>query len=373
MRAPPQAAPIVQRERGRPGVGRRQMLIGLAAFSASGLAGCDATGFGAGSGFPDPNARGRAALLLPLTGPQAGLGQILREAASLSGTTVGQAAEIEVLDAGGDADSAVRAARAGVDAGARVVIGPLFSAQARAVTTALPASVPVVALSNDDTLAAAGAFVYGVTPVHSARAVLAFAAARGLTDIAVAVPPGAFGERAAEAARTVADVAGVSLRQVIVATDGGQLTAAYGGTPPQAIYLPSAGPELDTLSRAARATGAQVLGGAQWSALDPGRLPGLDGSWYAAPDPLRFAPFSRAMADRGTEAGIVAGLVFDGVEMARLLGRLGQQDRRGLLRDKGFNGVLGPYRFLRDGRCERQLAVIGIDGGSASVLATPSG
>lgn len=334
--------------------------------------GCDATGFGAGSDLPDPDARGRAALLLPLSGPQEGLGQILREAASLGGTTVGMGAEIEILDAGGEPDSAVRAALAGVEAGARMLIGPLFAAQASAVVEAVPRSVPVVTLSNDDALAQVGAFVYGVTPLHSARSVLAFAAARGLTDIAVAVPPDAFGMRAAEAAQAVAGEVGVALRPTVTTTDAGPLAASFEGNPPQAVYLPAAGPELDPLSQAARAAGAQVLGSTQWSALDIGGLPGLEGAWYAAPDPLRFAPFSRALADQGVEAGIVAGLVFDGVEMARLLGRLGQQDRRGLLRDKGFDGVLGPYRFLRDGRTERGLAILAIEGGSVSVLGTPA-
>lgn len=348
------------------------MLQGLVAFSTLALTGCDAAGFGRGPRGPDPGTRGRAALLLPLTGPQEGLGQILREAASLGGTTVGQAAEIEVLDAGGDAESAVRAARAAVEAGATMLIGPLFAAQARAVVDAVPKSVPVVTLSNDDTLAQAGAFVYGVTPLHSARTVFAFAAARGLTDIAVAVPPDAFGTRAAEAAQAAAADAGVQLRPVVTATDGGALAATLGADPPQAVYLPAAGPELQGFARAARTAGAQVLGSAQWSSLDAETLRGVDGAWYAAPDPLRFAPFSQTLADRGVEAGIVAGLVFDGVEMARLLGRLGQQDRRGLLRDKGFNGVLGPYRFRPDGRTERGLAVLGIDGGQVSVLGTPA-
>lgn len=361
--------------RSAPGAGgscydRRGVLGGLlAACSASALAGCEGGAF-AGSA-PDPNARGRAALLLPLSGPQAQLGQSLREAATLGGTTIGLAAEIEVLDAGADPDSAVRAALAGIDAGASMILGPLFSEQARAVAEAVPGGVPVVALSNDDTLGRAGAFVYGVTPLHSARAVLAYAASRGLSDIGIAVPPGEFGERAVDGARAVADELGVTLRDAIVTNDGAAIAAAYGTGGPDAIYLPAAGPELSGLAAAARATGAQILGSTQWSALDLSGRPELDGAWYAAPDPLRFAPFAQALEERGVQAGIVAGLVFDAVEMARLLGRLEQQTRQGLLRDKGFNGVLGPYRFLKDGRTERGLAILGVGQGAVTVLGTP--
>ena len=349
--------------------GRRGVLRGmLAGCSALALGGCGAA---FGERLPDPNARGRAALLLPLTGPRAPLGQTLREAATLGGTTVGLGAEIEVLDAGDDAESAVRAARAGVAAGARMILGPLFSEQARAVAEAVPGGVPVVTLSNDDALAGTGAFVYGVTPRHSASAVLAFAAARGLTDVGIVVPPGQFGERAAEGARAVAGEARVTLRRAVTASDGGAVAAAYGASPPQAIYLPGAGPELAGLAAAARAVGARVLGSTQWSQLDLAGRAELEGAWYAAPDPLRFAPFARALEERGAQAGIVAGLVFDAVEMARILGRLEQQDRSGLLREEGFTGVLGPYRFLRDGRLERRLAILGVEGGAVSVLGTP--
>ncbi len=350
--------------------GRRGVVKGLlAACSASALAGCDSA---FGERLPDPNARGRAALLLPLTGPQAQLGQTLREAATLGGTTVGLAAEIEVLDAGSDPESAVRAARAGIDAGARMILGPIFSEQARAVVEAVPKDVPVVALSNDDTLARFGAFVYGVTPLDSARTMFAFAASQGLSDIGIVVPPGQFGARAAEGARVIADETGVTLRETIVASDGGAISVAYGSGGPQAIYLPAAGPELASLAAAARANGAQILGSTQWSALDFSNRSELDGAWFAAPDPLRFAPFARLLEEQGVEAGIIAGLVFDAVEMARLLGRLEQQSRQGLLRDKGFNGVLGPYRFLTDGRVERGLAVLGVENGAVDVLGTPS-
>lgn len=310
-------------------------------------------------------------MLLPLSGPHAALGQSLREAASLGGSTVGALSEIEVLDAGPDPESAVRAARAGVEAGAQMVIGPLFSDQSRAVIRAVSSSVPVVTLSNDDTLADAGGFVYGVTPRHSASAVLRFAASQGLADIVVAAPTGAFGDRAVQDAEAVAEELGLTLRGPLRLSDTDAFRAGLGATAPAAVYLPAAGPELAGLARAAQAAGAQVMGSSQWSGLDFSSRAELEGAWYAAPDPLRFAPFAKALEERGVAAGIVAGLVFDSIEMARLLGRLEQQDRRGLLREKGFRGVLGPYRFTRSGQTERDLAILAIEGGGVTVLGSP--
>lgn len=306
---------------------------------------------------------GRAALLIPLTGPAAGLGQIMREAASLGGTGVGLSAEVEILDSGPDAGTALKAAQAAVEGGARMIVGPLFSAQARAVGQALGAKVPVIALSNDSELAAAGVFVFGVTPVQSAQAVLGFAAGRGKRRIAIVVPPGEFGKRSVAAATAVSRQLRVALAAPLVRTSGAGLTdalrAAGGGSLPQAVYLPDAGPELAEFAGALSGSGVQILGSAQWSGIDPGAIRGLEGAWFSAPDPVRFRPFALALKDRiDTDAGILAGLAFDGVEMARLLGRIGEQTRKGVLREKGFIGVLGAYRFASTGMVQRGLAVL---------------
>jgi hypothetical protein len=54
--------------------------------------------------------------------------------------------------------------------------------------------------------------------------------------------------------------------------------------------------------------------------------------------------------------------------MARLLGRIGQQNRAGLLREGGFDGVLGPYRFTESGQCDRALAVLGVQSGATTLI-----
>lgn len=100
-----------------------------------GLAACCATTACAGR-VAQGDQRGRAALLLPLTGPNAALGADLRSAASLGGTTLGLDAEIEILASGDTEETAVAAARAGLAAGAQMILGPVFGPQAIAVAGA---------------------------------------------------------------------------------------------------------------------------------------------------------------------------------------------------------------------------------------------
>ena len=333
------------------------------------MAGCGPRG----PDLPPPGTVGRAALLAPLSGPRSALGQIMLEAASLGGNPTGPTAEVEVRDAGETEESAVAAAQAAVAAGARMLLGPLFSGQSRAVAQAVGGGVPVVALTNDDAIAGGNLFVFGITPRQSARAVLGFASGRGVRRIAVVVPPGEFGARHMAAAQGVAPAFGIALSSPVVTESASGLAdavaAASGGTAPDGVYLPIVGGAFEAQAEALAAAGLQILGSDQWSAIEPFRVPALRGAWFAAPDPIRFEAFALALEERvEAEAGVVAGLAFDAVEMARLLGRLGLQDREGLLREAGFDGVLGPYRFLETGQCERGLAVLNVAEGATTLI-----
>ena len=78
------------------------------------------------------------------------LGALLDQAVRLGG---GPGIGIDIFDAGSTPDSAVTAARTAVDSGAQMLVGPVFGAQAQAVSRAVGSRVPVVTLSNDASLA----------------------------------------------------------------------------------------------------------------------------------------------------------------------------------------------------------------------------
>lgn len=311
-----------------------------------------------------------SALLLPLSGASASLGQTLQVAATLDG---GPGIGIDIVDSGSTPDTAVAAARQAVAAGARMLMGPVFSAQARAVADAV--SVPVVTLSNDETLAGRGLFVLGVTPTQSTQAILSIAAQRNLRRIAVVVPPGAFGAQSAAAAARVGPALGLTMRPALVRTDATGLLDALrdGGALPDAVYLPVADATLLPFAEALRGQGIQLLGSAQWSAQDLSRAAAFRDAWYAVPDPLRFAAFDDAYRQAaGTAAGIISGLAFDAVQLLRVLGQTGQMSTRGLTRTAGFVGVVGPYRFAASGLCERGLGVVRIGAGEFSLIGSTS-
>lgn len=322
--------------------------------------------------LPPAGTVGRAALLAPLSGPRASLGQIMTAAASLGGNPTGAGAEVTVIDSGNTDESAEAAARQAIDAGAKMILGPLFSGQSQVVARLAGRGIPVVSLSNNSAIAGGNLFVFGITPRQSAKSILGFAVTRAKRNIVTVVPPGAFGTLSAAAAQAVASEVGVTMPPPLVTSSAagivGKIRAQNAGALPDAVYLPIVGGAFEEQAAAIKGAGVQLLGSDQWASITPYRIEALRDGWFAAPDPVRFEAFAIALEGAEAEAGVVAGLAFDAVEMARILGRIGRQDRKGLLREAGFDGVLGPYRFLNSGQCERGLAILSVTSGATNLI-----
>jgi branched-chain amino acid transport system substrate-binding protein len=349
---------------------RRRFLQAGAMAAATLVPGCAALDFGpsAGSG-PGP---GNAAMLLPLSGDAAALGRSLQSAIELGG---GPGLGISVIDSGSTPDAAIAAARQALDQGANLIVGPVFSDQVEALRGVVPSDVPILTLSNNADLAGNGVFVFGVTPAQSVQAVFSLAAQRNMGRIAVVAPPGALGAQSIAAAQDASRKLGIRLDPPLVRESSAGLLDALsaGGGLPDAIYLPTADATLGPFAEALAGSGIQLMGSTQWAALDLGGIRALQGAWFAAPDPLRFAAFDQAFREAtGETAGIIAGLAYDGAELLRTLARTGEQNRRGVTRKEGFSGVVGPYRFDPSGECQRGLSVLSIDGTRVNLIASSS-
>ena len=331
----------------------------IGASSVAALGGC--AQFRSGAGGRD------AALLLPLSGPAAALGQNMAQAASLVVTPGPRAGQPPVFDTADTPEGARVAAERALAGGARMLLGPLTSEQTPEVL-AVAGSVPVVTFSNDERLAALGGFVMGVTPAQSVATAFSFARAEGVGRIAVVARPSPLAEAAATAARRLAPLGGLTLTAVLLRESATRLVAdlraASGGSLPQAVYLPDGGAELTAFAGALSGSGVQLLGSVQWGVADFSDAPTLEGALFAAPPPNLFVPFLDTFAARfGEGAGVVTALGHDAALMAAELGNSGALDRRGLTRPGGFTGVLGPFRFLETGRCQRDLAVLTLEAG----------
>jgi ABC-type branched-subunit amino acid transport system substrate-binding protein len=316
----------------------------------------------------------KAALLLPLTGGLAELGKTMAEAAGLVTGTMAVADRPKTYDAGDSSESATAAATAAIAAGASTLFGPLKAEQTTAVL-AIAGKRPVVTFSNDAALAEQGAYVMGITPAQSLATMFTYAKAQGISRIAVLASDSAFGRATVSAAQQVAAAGGLTLTTALLrAPDAGghlaAITAASGGVPPEAIYIPDGGAALTGLSEGLSGRGIQLMGSMQWSsgtAL-------ADGSWYAAPSPDLYQQFAADFrAAQGTDPGVIAALGYDAALVAAGLAETEQLNDKGLRRAAGFTGVLGPFRFTDDRRCIRDLAVLRVSGGATTQIAEIEG
>ena len=341
------------------------------------------------------------AILLPLTGPQAELGQNMLRAAQLAFN--GQPdAPLDVRDTAGTPAGAAGAARAALANGDGVILGPLTSSETAAVSPlARAANVPVLAFTSDPAQAQPGVWVLGITPDQQVRRLLDAVAAENKTRIAAVLPDNplgaALGSGLRQAARDAAlpppvvqnygsgglsdalkVASGFEARHPAAASDSAASSADPSAPPPappsvpvpfDALLLGAVG---DQLGQAVpllatfdiRPTAVRVVGPALW-AQNAARYPDLAGAWYAAPDPALRASFLALYTGKyNAPPRDLADLAFDAANIARTAG----PNAAGLFRPEGFAGADGPVALLPDGRTRRGLAIFVVERGGTRLL-----
>lgn len=331
--------------------------------------------------LPTDTERNRVALLVPLTGPNAGVG-----------TSISNAANMAVLDTGGarirvtmydTATGAASAAQKAIAEGNRLILGPLLADDARAVApVARAAKVPVISFSNDTSVAGSGTFVMGYTPVQSINRVVDYARGKGLSKFAGLVPAGLYGQRASTAFIRAVEAGGgqvVSLQTFD--RSGGSITAAITrisqASAYEAILIADSGRTAVQAVPIIRAKGggsARVLGTELWNTEGAiGTTPALRGAWFASvSDGLYNQLATKYRARFGKSPYRLASLGYDAV---LLVSRIGEDWRIGgafpvsrLTDSGGFSGIDGAFRFNRDGIAERALEVQQAGAGGFTVV-----
>ena len=364
-----------------------RQIAGLIAITAI-LASCQATTPGTGARISGQTVQ--VAMLLPMTSAQGGDAVIARSlenaarmaAADLSGVTI----EITVYDTAGQAARAAAVAREAVAAGADVILGPLRSDAAAAVGVAVANSdIAVLSFSNNTEIAGGNVFVLGHTFQNSAARVISFAASQGRSRIVVAHGQNLAGEVARDAVLNAARAVNASIVSVVpyefsqggvidavprivsAVRDGGanavMLTAdSAGALPFLAQLLPENGLDIATV---------QMMGLTRWDTPPQTlELSGLQGGWFALPDPQASAGFdTRYEAAYGGPSHIIGGLGYDAIravgETVITTGRLTPQN---LSASAGFQGANGVFRLRGDGTNERAMAIAQVIDNQVAVI-----
>ncbi|MBO9434258.1 penicillin-binding protein activator [Ruegeria sp. R13_0] len=363
----------------------------IALTTAVFLTACETTGVGGGPSIntsePVP-----VALLVPRGSGQSGdaaLAQSLENAARLAMSDLPNAQiDLRVYDTAGNASNASAAAQQAVADGAKIIIGPFYSQAANAAGLAvLDKNVNVLSFSNNANIAGGNVFVLGYTFENTANRLVNYAGRQGKTgtvivhsnDAAGQVGQSAISTALANSRVTNAGSIGYNRSQqgvinvvpsVKAAVDSSGadsifLTATTAGALPLFTQLlPEAGVSPST---------TQFIGLTRWDIpAQTLELPGVQGGWFALPDPVKAQGYrQRYNATYGEAPHPFSGLAYDGIAT---IGTLVSQSKSNALtgaaltQNAGFQGVGGIFRLRSDGTNERGLAVATIQNKQVVVI-----
>ncbi|MBV9734387.1 MAG: penicillin-binding protein activator [Acidisphaera sp.] len=364
-------------------------------------------------GPPAPAGRGRVAILLPLSGPNADRGQGLLKAARLALDAPGAPA-LDVQDTAGTPDGAARAAQAAVQAGDGLILGPLTAGEtAAAAGPARAAGLPMLAFTSDPARAEPGVWTLGLTPGQQVRRLVDAARAQGKTRFAGLLPDNEFGHAMADALTAAAggptvrfysggmagmntavrDVSDYAERRGPVEE---QIRAARARDDAEGQHqaqelgrVPVPPPPFDALLLAEIGSGlgelgsllpyydvgpqqVKIMGPALWAAASAraGAAGFLDGAWYAAPDPAARSGFEQGFAAKyGGPPPPLSDLAYDAASLARVaMAQQGGGLVPSLTRPEGFSGADGVFVLGADGHVRRGLAVFEIQHGTPAIV-----
>ena len=330
----------------------------------------------------------RIALLLPLSGRAAPIGQAMQQAAEMAlFDSCAKELALSAYDSGDSADMAIEAYRKARLDGAALVLGPLYGTSASALGPLVnQGGMNVVAFSNDEQVAQRGVWIMGIAAPPQVRRVVDHALESGIRRFATFTPQTSYGQQMARTLATyVTARGGTVVGGEFFDANGGDIAAqarqlaasAKGEGGKVAVLVPVAPPLLSTALASLAVNGLdgraiQLIGTGVWDFPGVGAETMLRGAWYAAPDPAKRADFERRFVSTyGRPPHRLATLAYDGVGLAGHLARLkpgGDFSAEAITNPNGWSGVDGIFRFLPDGRSERALAVIEIQGDRGVVV-----
>ncbi len=359
------------------------------ALSALALAACTPTttpSVSAGSGSV------QVALLVPGGSGQASdelLARSLQNAARMAiGDLAGVKIDLRVYNTAGQPAQAKSMAEKAVAEGAQVILGPVYAQEANAAGVAVAASgVSVLAFSNNPDIAGNNVFVLGPTFQNTAQRLAAYAVRNGKGKIMIVHDQntaGQLGKTAIErgvaaAVGSVVAVGSYEFSQNGVVQAAPAIVASARSSGASAVFLTAdtAG-ALPLISQMLADNGlspatTQFIGLTRWDIPAATlALPGVQGGWFALPDPALYAQYqSRYSAAYGEAAHPISGLAYDGIAAIGALARSGAAgpiSKASLTQGAGFVGVNGIFRLRADGTNERGLAVAQINAGQVVVV-----
>jgi len=333
------------------------------------------------SGLPSDQKHHRIALLVPLSGKNAGVGQSIANATTMALLDT-KAANIRMTSYD-TAKGVTAAAQNAIKDGNKLILGPLLSDNVVATANvARPAGVPILSFSNDAGVAGNNVYILGHIPSQSINRVVEYANSKGMKRYAALVPNGVYGQRASSTLlRKVKDIGGTVVSIQNFNRDSRSMEAATNklseNGPFDAVLLADNGSmaiKAAPYIRKNASGSAKILGTDLWntsSSLAGSRA--VRGAWFASVSDGLYKQYANKYRGRYGKAPFrLSSLGYDSVLLTVKVARnwqVGTPFPISQLTDPGgFIGLDGVFRFQSNGISERALEVQEIRAGSFAVI-----
>ena len=324
------------------------------------------------------------ALLVPLSGKGAQLGQAILNASQLALFDMNpQNFQLIPKDTKGNPVDAQIAAQEAINHGADLVLGPLFSDSVKSVATASANyNINVLGFTTDSTAASHNGFAMGFLPSTQVEQIIDYATHQQKQRFTVVVPNNQYGALVSKTAREMLSQSGYSAPHIHTITTQPDVNRLYSDTvanQSQAILLAVDLNTASSISNHLIANGLpnarlQRLGLGLWDDRQRSYSSALEGAWYASPDPNKRDRFVRLYKNTyGTTPPRLASIGYDATALAISLAKSGDDyTKNSLTRPNGFYGLDGIFRFKQDGLVQRKLSILEFSRGRTMVRVQPS-
>jgi len=327
---------------------------------------------------------GKVALLLPLSGAQAAVGQSMLNAAQMALFDMRESGfELMPFDTQGTRTGTVNAVQQAANQQAKIILGPLLADNVQAAGQAARRHrLQVIGFTTDQTKVGGNTMTLGILPGGQGKRIAQHAGTAGLNRIAIITSNDAYARSVITAFELEAAQQGIQIvdRQALrTDADASRIAQILSGQRDtfDAIFMPIGNPRLSLMARALaeNSLGTNVttwLGAGLWDDPAIRANPLMRNALYAAPSTqqrLNFESNYQGLYDQNPHR--LASLAYDATALSIILLRQNNRfiDRRAVMNPNGFSGIDGIFRFLPNGMAERGLAVHRIsDSGRTAII-----
>lgn len=332
----------------------------------------------------------KVALLLPLSGDSAAVGNAMLDAATMAlydsylavpSDRIRSQIILMPKDTGSTPAEAVHAAKQAIEQGATFIVGPLFSQSVSAIAPlAREKKIPILAFSNNKAVAGNGVYLFGFLPEQHVKRVADHAFLHGVQRAALLAPNDSYGQKIQETLSgaylkkggllTPTELYAPSPTNIDAAAS--RMATTYNNTPEerrfQAIFIADGGSQLRNIVSSLKKTNIdlnkiKLIGVGLWEDPELAKIADLSGAWFSTSPPDDTADFERRfMSSYAYKPTRLASLAYDAIIALTTVTRSSAEtsvSMSALLDPQGFlSPANGLFRLKPDGTNERRLTMM---------------